>query len=121
MKWEESFDKLVEKPIEGKIAKATVSLANDVVSETRKFSGQLRASVNYALGEADLSKVIVANYEKNALTNVKASQSARFNRLSKGFKIGDTVVVSNSHDYARIYEYVRGDRMFGLAVQRFKL
>lgn len=103
---------------EGMLA-AIVTAATEVVEESPKFSGQLRASTNIGFNSPDLSVVLVDNYVYNAISATASSASKRFSIQIKQYKPGDTIYISNNLPYADVQEFKYGNLMFTAAALRF--
>lgn len=115
---------LIEKSrnkIPNAIKTAVVDTAVAVVKESPYFSGQLKASTNISFNNPDLSVVTAENYEYGAIQATDSSAENTFNSVIGGYKLGDTVFISNDQDYAAIQEYKRGHLMFSKAAKGFQM
>ena len=84
--------------------------AQSVPRNTRKLSGQARASTNMSIGSADLSTVIVANYRPNAISGELDLATRKFRAVSKRITLKDKVFVSSDLGYIEEVEYTYSGR-----------
>ena len=96
------------KTVEKKVVNAVPSGVGVIANAQGKFSGQLRASNNVALNGADLSIVEVANYERNAISGTRSLAVKNAKVGISGFRLGDTVNISNNQPYSVNDEYEYG-------------
>ena len=102
------------------IKRASVTAANEVVTQSPRFSGQLRASTNIGLSSPDLSVVIAPVYEFNAIPDAEFRSMSKFPGAISTFRVGDTIYISNNLHYAWFQEREAGHLMFAKAAQRFQ-
>ena len=105
--------------LKNSVRRAVVSTGVDIVANTPKYSGQLRASTNISLNSPDLSIVEVANYEFNAIQGTGAAAKRSFEQVASYFKPGDTIHITNNQPYAKSQEYEYGHMMFNKGAANF--
>ena len=93
---------------EKKVKTVVPKIVTVITKRQGKFSGELRASNNVAINAPDLSKVMVANYVKDAIGGTVNLATRNAVLGVAPFKLGDKVFISNNQEHAIYDEFKHG-------------